>query len=72
MIKHFFLSLLWIYQKAISPFFGKNCRYYPSCSQYSRECFQAFPAHKALWYSINRICRCHPYQSGGFDPIPKR
>ncbi|PIP92818.1 MAG: membrane protein insertion efficiency factor YidD [Bdellovibrio sp. CG12_big_fil_rev_8_21_14_0_65_39_13] len=64
---HFFIRC---YQLFISPVLGGRCRYYPTCSQYSIECFKSFPFHKALWYSILRIFSCHPFSNGGFDPIP--
>lgn len=69
-MKHLVLLLIKAYQKVISPLLGSNCRFHPTCSQYSYECFETFPAHKALWYSCSRICKCHPFHSGGFDPIP--
>lgn len=54
----------------ISPFLGKNCRFYPSCSQYSKECFEKFSVTRALWYSFRRIIKCHPFNKGGVDPVP--
>ncbi|WPU65398.1 membrane protein insertion efficiency factor YidD [Peredibacter sp. HCB2-198] len=62
--------LIRFYQYFISPLLGQKCRFYPSCSQYSRECFQKFTFQKALWYSCRRICKCHPYHPGGYDPVP--
>ncbi|MCM2350274.1 MAG: membrane protein insertion efficiency factor YidD [Bacteriovoracaceae bacterium] len=62
--------LIKFYQIFISPLLGQNCRFYPSCSQYSRECFKKFSFGKALWYSCRRICKCHPYHPGGYDPVP--
>ncbi|MBK23832.1 MAG: membrane protein insertion efficiency factor YidD [Halobacteriovorax sp.] len=64
--------LILIYQKLISPLLGPRCRYYPSCSEYSKQCFDKFPFCVALWYSILRILRCHPFKDGGFDPVPEK
>jgi putative membrane protein insertion efficiency factor len=67
------IALLFIrfYQYFISPWLGNNCRFLPTCSAYSKECFEQFPFPKALWYSLRRILRCHPLCKGGFDPVPK-
>ena len=54
----------------ISPFLGANCRFYPTCSEYTVQCFEKLPLHKAIFYSIKRILRCHPYSDGGHDPVP--
>lgn len=69
-MKKVLLALIKVYQRLISPLLGQNCRFHPSCSQYSYECFESFPAHKALWYSCTRICKCHPFHPGGSDPVP--
>lgn len=70
MLRRLALGLIWVYQKAISPFLGPNCRFYPTCSCYSKECFERFPFYLALWYSFRRIIRCHPFSPGGVDPVP--
>lgn len=46
-----------------------RCRYYPSCSEYSLECFQRFSFFKALYKSVFRILRCNPLFEGYFDPV---
>ena len=70
-MKSIFILIIRFYRYFISPLFGPKCRFYPTCSQYSKECFEQFPIHIALWYSTKRICRCHPFSEGGFDPVPK-
>ncbi|MFL5783982.1 MAG: membrane protein insertion efficiency factor YidD [Bacteriovoracaceae bacterium] len=62
--------LIGIYQTTISPFLGSNCRFEPSCSHYADECFKKFSFPRALWYSSRRICKCHPFHPGGYDPVP--
>lgn len=69
-MKNLFLALIRFYQLAISPYLGRNCRFSPTCSCYSKECFEHFPVYKALWYSLVRILKCHPFHSGGYDPVP--
>jgi len=47
------------------------CRFSPTCSHYIEECFQKLSFHRALFLSIGRVLRCHPWREGGFDPVPK-
>ncbi|MCZ6636296.1 MAG: membrane protein insertion efficiency factor YidD [bacterium] len=69
------LALIHLYQ-ALGPikrFFllaPSPCRYQPTCSHYALESFQAHPFPKALYLSIRRILRCHPFSKGGYDPVP--
>ena len=59
-----------MYRYLISPFFGKNCRFYPSCSMYAE---QALEEHGILYggiLTLRRILKCHPWHEGGVDPVP--
>ena len=60
------------YSFAISPFLGQNCRFYPSCSQYTIEAINEHGSLKGLWLSIKRISCCHPFHEGGVDPVPQK
>ena len=65
--------LVWIvkaYQLVLSPFFVQQCRFYPTCSQYSVEAIQKHGALLGSYYTIRRLLRCHPWCEGGHDPIP--
>ena len=64
--------LIRVYQVALSPLLGPNCRYYPTCSQYAIEALETHGAFKGTWLTIKRISRCHPWHEGGFDPVPGR
>lgn len=64
------IALIHFYQKYISPMLGSNCRYYPSCSHYTAEAIERYGALRGAWMGIKRISRCHPWASGGFDPVP--
>ncbi|AMV33032.1 Putative membrane protein insertion efficiency factor [Pirellula sp. SH-Sr6A] len=56
------------YQRGISPLLGPNCRFTPTCSQYMIEAIQKYGAIRGLIKGTRRICRCHPFQPGGYDP----
>jgi len=58
------------YQKVLSPVFGGNCRYYPTCSQYTYEAIEIHGLGKGSGLGFKRICRCHPWHEGGHDPVP--
>jgi uncharacterized protein len=64
------LALLRAYQYAVRPLLGSNCRFYPSCSDYAREAVERHGAARGAWLATRRILRCHPYHSGGYDPVP--
>jgi uncharacterized protein len=62
--------LIRAYQLALSPMLGPSCRFYPSCSQYALEAIESHGALRGSWLTARRICRCHPFHDGGFDPVP--
>jgi putative membrane protein insertion efficiency factor len=63
-------SLLRFYQLAISPLSPPSCRFYPSCSNYAIEALRTHGAARGSWLAVRRICRCHPWNPGGVDPVP--
>jgi putative membrane protein insertion efficiency factor len=65
--------LIWVirgYQILLSPFFGQQCRFYPTCSAYATQAINRHGAIKGSYYALRRILRCHPWHAGGHDPIP--
>ncbi|MFP6776579.1 MAG: membrane protein insertion efficiency factor YidD [PS1 clade bacterium] len=60
------------YQLFVSPIMGTNCRFSPTCSQYSLDAIKEYGFFKGLKLSIKRIGKCHPWHDGGFDPVPKK
>jgi putative membrane protein insertion efficiency factor len=63
-------GLIRFYQMFISPLLGSNCRFYPSCSQYTLEAVEKYGVIKGGWMGVQRISRCHPWHHGGYDPVP--
>lgn len=61
---------IWVYQRAISPYIGRHCRFYPSCSQYGREAVSQLGVLRGVRLLLWRLARCHPFSKGGFDPVP--
>jgi len=57
-----------LYQWTLSPLIGRQCRFWPTCSQYFIEAVQKYGAVKGSWRGFRRICRCHPFHPGGIDP----
>jgi putative membrane protein insertion efficiency factor len=70
MIKALLLMLLRFYRAAISPWIGNVCRFEPSCSRYSMACIESHGALVGSWLTVKRLCKCHPFHPGGFDPPP--
>jgi putative membrane protein insertion efficiency factor len=71
-MKYILLLLIKFYKYAISPYLGRSCRFYPTCSTYG---YEAISTHGALYGSfltIKRILRCHPFRHGGYDPVPEK
>ena len=58
------------YQLAISPLTGRNCRFHPTCSEYTIEALEKHGGFKGSWIASKRITRCHPWHPGGYDPVP--
>ena len=57
-----------LYQLLISPLLGPRCRFHPTCSSYFIESVRKYGAIRGGWRGLRRICRCHPWNPGGYDP----
>ena len=64
------VRLLRGYQLLVSPMFGPSCRFYPTCSNYAIEAVRTHGAARGGWLALRRVCRCHPWNEGGHDPVP--
>ncbi len=63
-------ALVRLYQITLSPFIGRQCRFLPTCSQYALEALEAHGALIGSHLAARRLLRCHPWNAGGFDPVP--
>ena len=64
------MALITGYRRFISPLLGPRCRFAPSCSAYALEAVREHGALRGTWLAVRRIGRCHPFNPGGFDPVP--
>jgi hypothetical protein len=70
MIKKLLIGIIKVYKSLISPLFPNTCRFHPTCSTYAMEAIHEYGAIKGVYLAIIRISKCHPFHSGGFDPVP--
>jgi len=79
-IKKIVILLISVYQHTISPDHSwlksilphGACRFYPTCSEYTRQAVIRFGVIKGLYLGFKRVFRCHPFTMGGYDPIPDK
>ena len=69
-MKTIICTLLRCYRYALSPMLGWHCRFHPSCSEFALEAVQRHGSACGSWLALKRLCRCHPWHRGGFDPVP--
>ncbi|KAK2146788.1 hypothetical protein LSH36_583g01161 [Paralvinella palmiformis] len=67
----FFVLSIKLYQLLLSPFFGKNCIYHPTCSQYAIEAVRKHGVLKGYIAMTFRVLRCNARFTGGYDPVPQ-
>ena len=65
------IALITGYRWFISPLLGPNCRFHPTCSCYAQGAIQRHGALRGSWLAARRIGRCHPWNPGGYDPVPE-
>lgn len=66
------VALVKAYQLTLSPIIGRQCKYVPTCSQFAIDALREYGAARGTWMAAKRICRCHPFAKGGYDPVPPR
>ncbi|MBN2847091.1 MAG: membrane protein insertion efficiency factor YidD [Coriobacteriia bacterium] len=62
--------LIRLYQRLISPLLPPSCRFTPTCSVYAVTAIERYGILKGGWLALRRVGRCHPWNPGGFDPVP--
>lgn len=60
------------YQLTLSPWIGRQCRFYPTCSHYAAEAITEHGPWRGTWLGIRRVARCHPFHPGGVDLVPPK
>lgn len=71
-MKKILIKLICQYQNHISKWFSSkniHCKFYPTCSEYTKQAIEKYGAGKGLILGIGRILRCHPFSKGGYDPL---
>ena len=71
-MKRLLLGMIRVYQLFLSPVLGSSCRFEPSCSCYTHEAIEKHGAFKGSWLGLKRIGKCHPWNQGGYDPVPDK
>lgn len=74
----FGVGFIRLYQMTLSPDHGplkhllrnRTCRFHPTCSEYTEQAIRKYGFFKGSWLGMKRISRCHPWNEGGFDPLP--
>jgi uncharacterized protein len=59
------------YQALISSWMPPRCRFYPTCSQYMLQAVERFGPFRGTYMGLRRLARCHPFNDGGYDPLPE-
>ena len=68
-MKKIFVFIIKFYKYTISPILGKNCRFYPTCSDYAIQAIEKYGIFLGTFKAFLRILKCHPFHPGGFDPL---
>ena len=72
MVARFLSMLVRGYQRFLSPALPPACRFTPSCSAYAVTALERHGAARGSWLALRRLARCHPWNPGGYDPVPDR
>ena len=68
--KNIVLVLIHGYRRFLSPALPPSCRFTPTCSAYALTSIERYGLIRGGWLALKRIGRCHPWNPGGYDPVP--
>ena len=69
-MKTLLLALIRFWQVTFSRVLPPTCRFYPSCSEYGYQAISRYGVFRGGWLATKRVARCHPFNPGGYDPVP--
>ena len=69
-MKALLIALIKGYRLLLSPWWGRQCRFTPTCSEFAEEAIERHGALQGAWLAMRRVSRCHPWRAGGYDPVP--
>ncbi len=66
------ICILRVYKLCVSPLLGPHCRFEPTCSSFAIDAIKTYGIGKGIFLSLNRLRKCHPWHTGGYDPVPSK
>ena len=70
MMRRLAIFLLRCYKRFLSPLLPPMCRFEPTCSVYTMHAVEKYGVPRGVWLGMKRLARCHPFNPGGWDPVP--
>ena len=71
-MKKIIILIIKTYQITLSPLIGNNCRFHPTCSEYTIQAVNEHGVYRGLILGVKRISKCHPFGGKGYDPVPDK
>ena len=71
-MKKIIILIIKTYQITLSPLLGSNCRFHPTCSEYTIQAVNEHGVYRGLILGVKRMSKCHPLGPKGYDPVPDK